>query len=502
MLEYLGNAVVLGELLGIYPDALTHQERVVPYMLAALYPEPRQELVNDKIHHFVKGSVELVDVAVSLDGKAREVDGGEAEIASAGDYLAARVVNVADNSGAAAHVSGFGVVVAGLVVLEVERSVDEREVREHALCGNADSKLEKVVVGVAGVVVDALFDLENMYREDRSFTVAQTVFLGEHYVLDNHSALRGGVGAVVYRGERILRAGAGIHRVQVVNERFHCLVGRAVGLGFGELFSSVLEVRELVAVLRGRDLPFLRLVFVVVLEAGVQSVFLGDIACDELEFLKHLGVILNAEGKAYRLRKVGGVQPAEGLFNALRHGVVEYRHGLTAVLVVLVRLNGNARKRRVAGNIVRLAEVSVAGGKTAVEQLEQVDLAAGGGERQEVEVVYVDIAVDVRLGVLRVEHVHLVELLGTFAAVFQHGTHCGVAVDVGVFALDVAVRRGHEGQILVYLHQGGVHLARPGAVCAVQYVSLGGLCVTLLDEHPFYHILYFLNGGIPAYNLF
>ena len=287
-----------------------------------------------------------------------------------------------------------------------------------------------------------------------------------------------------------------------MNERFHCLVGRAVGLGFGELFSSVLEVRELVAVLRGRDLPFLRLVFVVVLEAGVQSVFLGDIACDELEFLKHLGVILNAEGKAYRLRKVGGVQSAEGLFNALRHGVVEYRHGLTAVLVVLVRLNGNARKRRVAGNIVRLAEVSVAGGKSAVEQLEQVYLAAGGGERQEVEVVYVDIAVDVRLGVLRVEHVHLVELLGTFAAVFQHSPHCGVAVDVGVFALDVAVRRGHEGQILVYLHQGGVHLACPGAVCAVQYVSLGGLCVTLLDEHSFYHILYFLNGGIPAYNLF
>ena len=100
VLEYLGNAVVLGELLGIYPDALTHQERVVPDMLAALYPEPRQELVNDKIHHFVKGSVELVDVAVSFDGKAREIDGGEAEIASAGDYLAAWVVNVADNSGA------------------------------------------------------------------------------------------------------------------------------------------------------------------------------------------------------------------------------------------------------------------------------------------------------------------------------------------------------------------------------------------------------------------
>ena len=54
VLEYLGNAVVLRELLGIYPDALTHQERVVSDMLAALYPEPRQELVNDKVHHFVK----------------------------------------------------------------------------------------------------------------------------------------------------------------------------------------------------------------------------------------------------------------------------------------------------------------------------------------------------------------------------------------------------------------------------------------------------------------
>ena len=125
-----------------------------------------------------------------------------------------------------------------------------------------------------------------------------------------------------------------------------------------------------------------------------------------------------------------------------------------------------------------------------------------GNLRGRTHAFVVEIEAQTRVGqdhvFIGVEHVHLVELLGAFAAVFQHGTHCGVAVDVGVFALDVAVRRGHEGQILVYLHQGGVHLARPGAVCAVQYVSLGGLCVTLLDEHSFYHILYFFYGYSAA----
>ena len=79
------------------------------------------------------------------------------------------------------------------------------------------------------------------------------------------------------------------------------------------------------------------------------------------------------------------------------------------------------------------------GGESAVEQLEQVYLAAGGCEGEEIQVMDMNIAVDVRLGVLRVEDVHLVELLRALAAVFQHGSHGGVAVDICVFALDVAV---------------------------------------------------------------
>ena len=295
VLENFGDAVVLGKLLGIYPHALTHQEREVPYMLAALYLEAEHQLVHNQVHHIVQGSVELVQVAVRLDSKTGQVDGCEAEVAPAGDDLAGRVVNIADNSCAAAHVSGLGVVISGLVVLQIERRVDEREVREHALCRNADSQLEQVVVGILGVVVYAFLDLENVYREYRRLTVAETVFLGEHDVLDDHSALGGGVGSVVYRGERVLRAGSGIHRVEVVDKRFHRLVGRTVGFSFRELFGSVLQVGEVLAVLSGYLFPFLGFVVVVVLQSGAETGFIVYLRGDLFHLLKNIGEIVDAQ---------------------------------------------------------------------------------------------------------------------------------------------------------------------------------------------------------------
>ena len=63
---------------------------------------------------------------------------------------------------------------AGLVVFQVERRVEEREVREHSLGGNAARELEQVVVRVAVVVVDALLDLEDVNRENRGLAVAET----------------------------------------------------------------------------------------------------------------------------------------------------------------------------------------------------------------------------------------------------------------------------------------------------------------------------------------
>ena len=138
---------------------------------------------------------------------------------------------------------------------------------------------------------------------------------------------------------------------------------------------------------------------------------------------------------------------------------------------------------------------AVAGGKAVLKQLDDVDLAAGGGQREEVQVVDVDIAVHVGLGVLGVEDIHLVELLGALRAVLEHGAHGGVAVDVGVLPLGVAVLGVLEGQILEGLHQAGVHLPHPGALRPVEDVLLGGAGVAVLDEGVLHRVLHLLDGG-------
>ena len=165
------------------------------------------------------------------------------------------------------------------------------------------------------------------------------------------------------------------------------------------------------------------------------------------------------------------------------------------MLVVLVGLDGDARQRGVRTDVVRLTQETVAGGKAVAEQLQQVDLTASRGQRQEVQIVDVDIALAVCLGMRRIEDEHLVELLGALGAVLEHGAHRGIAVDVGVLALDIVLERGLERQVLVHLHQSGVHLTHAGALVAVQDVLLSRAGMTAFDQHLLYGVLHLLNGG-------
>ena len=93
-------------------------------------------------------------------------------------------------SGTASHVGNFLVVVAFLVELQVERSVQETEVREQPLCAASDGQLEEIVVRISLVEVDAFLDLEDRYREDRCLAVAESRLCGKQEVLDDHAALR------------------------------------------------------------------------------------------------------------------------------------------------------------------------------------------------------------------------------------------------------------------------------------------------------------------------
>ncbi len=107
-----------------------------------------------------------------------------------------------------------------------------------------------------------------------------------------------------------------------------------------------------------------------------------------------------------------------------------------------------------------------------------------------------DVALAVRLGELGVEDIHLVEFLRALGAVLEHGAHRGIAVDVGVLTFDVVILRGLEGQILIDLHQLGVHLADSGTLRAIEDELLRGSGVTVLDQDLLNRILYMLDRGL------
>ena len=133
--------------------------------------------------------------------------------------------------------------------------------------------------------------------------------------------------------------------------------------------------------------------------------------------------------------------------------------------------------------------MTVTGRESACKQLCKVNLGASGCKGIEVKVMNMDIALGMSLSKCRVKDIHLIEFLSAAGAVFKHGTHSGITIDIGVFTLNIAVLGRGESQILIDLHDLCVHLTHSGSVCAVKDVCLCCGCVTLFDEDFFNSIL-------------
>ena len=493
VLEHLALLVGGRELFGIDPHALAHEERRVVHVLASLNLEALVQLTGHELQLGVEQIEEQVDVALGADGQTGQVDGRERQVAAAGRHLAIGVVHVAHDAGAAAHVGDLGFRRA-LVVLGVERGIQEGEVREQALGRAVHGQLEQIVVRILRIVVHAFLHAEDLHGEDGRLAGAQALFRGQQHVLDDHAALGRRVHAVVHRAERRLRAGAGMHGVQVVHQRLHGLEGLTVGVAGGILLGvghhtlgrsgihaalnepghhGGAELRGHLEAGNRAGLAF---------HTGKQALGKGAVVGDVGQQVDGLGHVL-LEQAAVRLAHTHG------------QAVIEVAHRLTAMLIVLVRLDGDAGKRGVAGDVVGLAQHAVTGGEAALEELPQLNLAAGGGQGVEVHVVNVDIALAVCLGVARVDDAHLVELLGRFGAVLQHGTHGGIGVDVSVLTLHVGIGGLGEGDVLQRLDEAGVHVAHAAALGTVEDVGLGGLHEAGLDEGLLHQVLHAFHGG-------
>ena len=284
-----------------------------------------------------------------------------------------------------------------------------------------------------------------------------------------------------------------MHRVQVVDERLHRLIGAAFGLAVAALRRVVDDALGSRFVAHRRQAFAQGVVkFLIRLEGRLRANLFFNLADDALGFL--VGRVVIQQQLKCRAKRTA-VFLDIGLGDAGRHVIVKAGNRLTTVLIVLVALNGDAGKCGIAADILRLAQHAVTRGEAALEQLGQVNLRAGRRQRQKVEIMNMNIALAMGARMLRIQNIHIIELLRAFRAVLEHRAHRGIAVDICVLALHVGFGRILERDILQNVHQAGLGLAGAAALRAIENIRLRGFGIPFGDERLLDLILYILNRG-------
>jgi len=281
-----------------------------------------------------------------------------------------------------------------------------------------------------------------------------------------------------------------MHGVQIMYQGFHGLVGLSDDLSVGKESGLGLQSGYFLGCAEFlQSFGFYLHIVVVPCHARADALFRFDLFAEGFHFVS---TVFHIKEKLQHFSHVGPVQFFVGLSDSWRDSIVEVRDGLAAMLVVLVGLDGDTCQCSVAFDVVWLSEMAVTCWKSALKQFNQINLAAGHGQRVEIHVMDVNVAAVVSLGIFRIYDIHLIKLFGAFGAILQHGSHGCVAVDVGVFTFDVYFFCLFKGQILVDMHQLGVHASDACTFSTVQYIFLGCSCMTVFNKYLFHRVLYLL----------
>ena len=273
-----------------------------------------------------------------------------------------------------------------------------------------------------------------------------------------------------------------MHGVEVVDKALHSLIGVPVcgffrptacpGNDLGSVLSGELEACAQCgghSTVKGRSIAEPG-VFTGGLAGGVDGLLNGFLGIVQIQ------LVLDCFGEA------AAVGAKEGFCNALCHAVIKVRNGLAAVLVILIGLNGDGGQCGVACNALGFTEIAMSGGKTAMEQPDNINLTAGGGQRIKVKVVNVNVTFPICLGMLGAEEICFVIGLRPCCTDLEHGAHGGVAVDVGVIPLHVAGTGIDVGDLIDGLHERRVCFTGTGAVGPIENIGLGGGVEAVIHE--------------------
>ena len=279
-----------------------------------------------------------------------------------------------------------------------------------------------------------------------------------------------------------------MHGIQVVYQCFHCLIGGTFGLTACILQGKCHDTLHGFRCNAPLQQPVTDLLRGAVVIRQHRLLITGLNQC-----LSRLQAFLLDIKDLQRFGKIVTVIVPVGLAHARCHAVIKIRNTLSAVLVILVGLNGNTSQCGIAADVIGLTQESMSGRKTIFKQPEQVNLGAGGSQCVKIKVVNMDIAFPVCLGNIRLQQEHFIELLGALRTILEHGAHGGITVNVCVFTLDIIFNGGLEGQILINLHQSGIHLTLARTLIAVQDICLRGAGVSLLHKDFLHSVLHIFH---------
>ncbi len=381
MFQHILDRVRRLQLLAAHPDALSHEERIVVDMLLLDDRQTREHVVVADADVLVKELPEFIQVSLRLEREFRQIDRDEREIAAAAGLL--RAVHIAHDARAAAHRRHAAVVVARFVVLQVVRRIDIHEIREQALRADLAGQLEQVVVRILRIIVHAGLQLEHRYREYGRLAIAEAGPDGMQRLTRGQPPLRRRIHAVVDRAERHLRARAAVQRVEIMDQCLHGLMRLLDDIGTREIIDAARLLEGLILRMVTARHEVERIQYLLHALVAIRSRLLRIAAVSEIDILIELLAQILVPLRSYMSGAISEAfirliehRLAERLGDALRHRIVESIDALPAEHIVLVRLDRDARERRIGPDAVRLAQEPMPRRESTMEQLEQIDLTA------------------------------------------------------------------------------------------------------------------------------
>ena len=240
-----------------------------------------------------------------------------------------------------------------------------------------------------------------------------------------------------------------------MDKSLHSLICSSVNF-----FESILKIKLLNSFsccciyISAKLFKFSFLIAIVITENRINTFFFPDFISN---FIAYFLTIVKLSNHLKATSDVVNIFLAICFLYAFSHCILKVRHTLTAVLVILIRLNCDTSECRIAVNIVWFTKETMTCRKAILKKLDEVDLTASCCKCKVVQIVDMNISLIMSLCMLRIENIHFIELLCTFGAIFKHSTHSCISIDIRIFALDITILGCLKSKVFVHLHKLGIH---------------------------------------------